>query len=204
MFFANEKELENYLEVWFKKKGSVAGLFSANLLLRQVNIPRYGVVDFISVFKDWGKIPGTIYIEITLIELKLNCIQLKDIEQISRYYIGLIEYIKKFIGITDKEINSGSLIKEKFSLYIGGLLLGKTTEKSSDKIKYLSLSIPWLDIACYEQTPEGVDFGYIDNCDTPSIKNNYIPKCMPEINLFVSKSISDAIIYKKACGKKNG
>lgn len=138
MKFETEKEMEDLIYSYWENIGIVPiDKTPYDILLRQPNIPGYGVPDLIGISHDIS------CVRVRIFELKNTKLIYDNVGQICRYYRGIERYFKKFYPNVD--------------LQLSGVLVGTGMSLSND-FCYLQTYIDWLSIYIAEVNMNGVKF----------------------------------------------
>ena len=139
----SEKELEDYL--FGLEQDEDFPLPCSGKVFRQVSFPTYGIADLLYIDMEPAPTPT---VRISIVELKVNEIDLNAIGQICRYRQALHRYINHLFK---KHPEHKKAIKCK------GILVGK--EYANGDICYVVDSIPWLSCYHYDLSlRNGIDF----------------------------------------------
>ena len=142
----SEKELEDYL---FSHNGENAGIPAEGILLRQVNIEGYGVMDLLHI-EFSPDVDGMPNVYIKIIELKKDVIDSNAIGQICRYKKGVERAFELF--------SKGKHGKHFKRVEIEGMLLGRSINDNND-VGHTIDAIDWLTCKTYSLSiVNGIEF----------------------------------------------
>jgi len=181
---ATEKELEDFLYETFRfdyNNSELSDYLDEGGLFRQVNINGYGIIDLIHISLDLPEEAfGYPEIKITIIELKKDQVDIKALEQISRYRTAIVRYISKILDVS----------KKKLVFKVDGLLIGKGINEQGDFV-YLLNNIEWLRLLLYSidldsgLTLTEEEFGWFAVKEDFSSLKECLPRIMPRFfNLY--------------------